>query len=152
MVSTTAPAAISSPAAVTTPTTRPCAVETQVLDRRGTDLEPRHLGEERLHRPAVKLAVRLGARAPHRRPLAAVEHAELDAGAIDGPPHEPVEGVDLAHQMALGEAADGRVAGHLADGLAPVGQQQRARAATCRRGRGLAAGVPAAHDDDVIAR
>ena len=31
-------------------------------------------------------------------------------------PISAIEGVDLAHQMALAEPADGRIAGHLADG------------------------------------
>ncbi len=85
-------------------------------------------GEQRLHRLAVELAVGLGAGAADGRALAAVEHPELDAGAVDGPGHEPVEGVDLADQLALGEAADGRVAGHLADGVEVVGD-----AAACGR-------------------
>ena len=68
---------------------------------------------------------------------------------VGQPAHQPVEGVDLAHQVALAQAADGRVAGHLADGLELVGEQQGARAEARRRGRGLAAGVPAADDDHV---
>ena len=35
--------------------------------------------------------------------------------------HDAVEGVDLANEMALAEAADGRVAGHGADGREPCG-------------------------------
>ncbi len=82
----------------------------------------------RLHGMAVELAVGLGARPAHRRALAAVQDAELDAGAIDRPAHDAVERIDLAHQMALAEAADRRVARHLADRRALVRQQQRARA------------------------
>ena len=65
---------------------------------------------------AVELAVGLGARALHGRPLGAVEQAELDAGRVGHPAHQAVQRVDLAHQVALAEPADGRVAGHLADG------------------------------------
>ena len=64
-------------------------------------------------------------------------------------PISAVEGVDLADQVALAQAADGRVAGHLADRLELVGEQQRARAQPRGRGRGLAAGVAAADDDHV---
>ena len=98
---------------------------------------------------AVELAVGLGARAPHRRPLAAVEQAELDAGGVGDPAHQAVERVDLAHQVALAEPADRRVARHLADGRDAVGEQQRARAHARRRRRGLAAGMAAADHDDV---
>ena len=63
-----------------------------------------------LHRQAIELAVGLGARALHRRALAAVEDAELDAGGVGGAAHQPVERVDLAHQMALAEPADRRIA------------------------------------------
>ena len=100
--------------------------------------------------PAIELAVGLGARAAHRRPLAAVEHAELDAGAVDGAAHDAVERVDLAHQMALAEPADRRVARHLADRRALVGQQERARAEPRRGRRRLAPGMPAADHDDVV--
>ena len=75
---------------------------------------------------------------------------ELDAGGVGHPAHDAVERVDLADQVALAQAADGRVAAHLADGLELVGQQQRARAQTRRRSRGFAAGVAAADDDDVV--
>src|SRR3546814_8155606 len=63
--------------------------------------------------------------------------------------HDPVERVDLAHQMPLAEAADRRIAGHLADGVEAVGHEQGARAQPRRRGRGFAAGMPAADDNDV---
>ena len=57
--------------------------------------------------------------------------------------HHAAERVDLLDQMALADAADGRVAAHLADGFDAVGQQQGARAGArrrparlrCRRGR-----------------
>ena len=42
------------------------------------------------------------------------------------------------------------IAGHLADGLELVGQQQGAGAKARRRRRRLAAGMAAADDDDVV--
>ena len=98
---------------------------------------------------AIEFPVGLGARSVHRRALAAVQHAELDTGPIDGPGHQPVQGVDLSNQMSLAQAADGGIAGHFTDGGFAMGDQQGARAAPRRRGRGFAAGVPAAHDDDI---
>ena len=87
---------------VTTPATAPIASEDQILGRR-----PRRSSGSAarasscLDRLAIELAVGLGARAAHGRALAAVQHAELDAGAVGRPAHDPVERVDLAHQMPL---------------------------------------------------
>ena len=97
----------------------------------------------------VELPVGLGARAAHRRTLAPIEHAELDPALVGDPAHQAVERIDLAHQMALAEPADRRVAGHRADSREPMRDQRGARAHARRRGRGLAAGVPAADHDDV---
>ena len=79
----------------------------------------------------------------------AVEEPELDAGGVGHAAHDAVERIDLADEVALPEAANGRVAAHLADGLDLVRQQQRTRAQTCGSRCGLAASVAAADDDDV---
>eukprot|EP00964_Phaeocystis_antarctica_P032006 scaffold18107_cov57-Phaeocystis_antarctica.AAC.3 len=82
----------------------------QVVDRRLDDGEVGHLEQRAQHRGAVQVAVRLRARPLHRRPLASVQHAEMDAGLVDHAAHQTVEGVDLAHEVALADAADRRVA------------------------------------------
>ena len=64
---------------------------------------------------SIELAVGLGARPAHGRPLAAVEQPELDAGGVGHAAHQAIERVDLAHQMALAQPADRRIAGHRAD-------------------------------------
>ena len=89
-----------------------------------TPLSLQQLGDRR----AVELAVRLDARTPDRRPLAAVEHAPVDRRAVGRARHQPVEHVELAHQMALADAADRRVARHLPGVLGAEGQQPDARA------------------------
>ncbi len=101
---------------------------------------------------AIELAVGLGARPLNRGPLRAVQHAELNAGLVGDAAHQPVQRVDLAHEMTLAEPANGRIAGHLADGLDLVRDQRRARAHARGRGRGLAAGVSAANHDHIIGR
>ena len=121
-----------------------------VLDRGGDQVEPAPGGEQFPHRGAVERPVGLGARPPHRRPLAPVEDAELDPGAVDGAGHDPVERVDLAHQMALAEPADRRVAGHLADPVEPVGDQRRPRPHPRSGGGRLAPGMAAADHDHVV--
>ena len=110
-------------------------------------VEVRLRRERGLHRLPVELAVGLGARTAHGRTLAAVEHAELDAGRVGDAAHQAVQRIDLAHQMALAEPADRRVAAHLADGRELVGDQRRRHAEPRRGRRSLAAGMPAAHND-----
>src|SRR5690606_2384554 len=100
---------------------------------------------------AVQAAVGLAAGGTHRRALAGIEGAPLDAGGVGGAGHGAAQGIDLAHQVALADAADGRVAAHLPHGLDAVGQQQGARAHPGRRQGGLGAGVAAADHDDVVA-
>ena len=102
-----------------------------------------------LHRRGIELAVGLGARAAHRRAFAAVENPELDAALVGDPAHQAVERIDLAHQMAFAEAADGRIAGHGADGRELMGHQRGPRAHAGSRGRGFTAGMAAADNDNV---
>ena len=104
-----------------------------------------------LHGRGIELAVRLGARAAHRRALAAVEHAELDAARVRHAAHEAVKRVDLADEMAFAEPADRGIARHGADGREPVGDQRRARAHPRGGGRGLAAGMAATDDNHIEA-
>jgi len=63
--------------------------------------------------------------------------------------HQPVHGVNLAYEVALADAANRRVAGHLANRVEPLRHEQRPGACPTGRCCGLAARVAAAHDDDV---
>jgi hypothetical protein len=123
----------------------------EVLDR-GLDYLKARGGRDRgLHRLAIKFAVGLGAGALDRGAFAAVQNPELDAGFVGNAAHQPVESVDLAHEMALAEAADGRIAGHFADCGKAVGDEGRARThPRGSRGR-LAAGMAAPDHDHVEA-
>ena len=71
-------------------------------------------------------------------------------GAIGGSPHDPVESVDLADEMALADAADRGIAGHLADRVQPMREKQCPSAHACGRSSGFAAGMTATHDDHVV--
>ena len=62
----------------------------------------------------------------------------------------PSNDVELAHQMALADPADRRVAAHLADILGAEADQPDARATARRRGRRLAAGMTATYDQNVV--
>jgi hypothetical protein len=138
------------PVAADEPADPPARIEQQILGGTFEDYQAPDFGEQRRHRRAVELPVGLRPGTAHRRPLAAVQHAELDAGAVDRAAHDPVERVDLAHQMALGEPPDRRVARHLANRHPVVRQQRRASAKPRRRRRRLAPGMPPADHHDIV--
>jgi hypothetical protein len=123
----------------------------QILGGAFADFEVRRGFQRGPHRLAIKFAVGLGARPAHCRTLAPVEDAELDSGGIGDAAHQPVGGIDLAHQMAFADTANGRVAGHLAQGRALVGEEEGLRPGARRRRRRFAAGMASADDDDVVA-
>ncbi len=97
----------------------------------------------------VQHAVRLGTGGAHGRPLAGIEDAELDATLVGGQCHGTTQRIDFLDQVPLADAADGRVATHLPQGLDVVRQQQGLAAHACRRQGGLGAGVSAAYHDHI---
>ena len=64
--------------------------------------------------PRIAISVSLNSGPMDRRPLASVQQAELDRRMIRRPSHHTIEGIDLSNQMSLADAADCRIAGHLA--------------------------------------
>ena len=146
---TTAPAWISRPA--TTPADSPAFGE-QVLGLALDDLEIGGVANGSLHGLPIELSVGLSARALNRRPLGAVQQPELNARGIGHSPHQTVQGVDLADEMAFPEPSDGGIARHLADCSEGVSDQRRARAHARGRCRGLAARVTAAYHHDIEGR
>src|SRR4029077_129357 len=101
--------------------------------------------------PAIELAVGLRPRPPDGWPLRPVEQPELDSGAIRDDPHDAVERIDLAYEMAFAQAPDRRVARHLADGLDLVRDQRGARAGPGGRSGRFAARMPASDHNHVEA-
>ncbi len=65
----------------------------------------------------VERTIGLGAGGAHRRPLAGVEYTKLNPGMIDSLGHDPTQSVDFLDQMAFADAADGRIAAHLSQGV-----------------------------------
>ncbi len=65
------------------------------------------------------------------------------------PPRIDGRSIDFAHQMALADAADRRVAAHRPEGVEIVRQQQRLRPHPCGRQRGLGTGVAATNHNDI---
>ncbi len=105
--------------------------------------------ESPAHGALVELAVGLRAGRAHRRSLARIEGAQLDACRVRGQRHDAAERVDFLDQMTLADAADGRIAAHLAESLDVVREQERAAAHAGGRQRRLGAGMPASHHDHV---
>ena len=113
-------------------------------------LEVRERLEELPHRALVEGAVALRPRRPHRRSLGAVQHPELNRGAIGGAAHDPAERVDLTDDGALRDPADSGIAAHLPDCVEGGGQQKGVRAEAGGHGGCFGAGVAAADNDDVV--
>ncbi len=127
-------------------------LDEQILDQAFDDRQVRGLIQQADHGVGVEATVALRPGRPHRRPLAAVEHAELDAADVRGQAHQPAEGVDLADHLALGDAAHGGVATHPADG-SPLHRDQDGRQThPRRRGSRFGAGVPAPYHNDLRLR
>ena len=66
---------------------------------------------------AIQDTVCLGARGSNRGALAGIENPELDTGVIGGNGHGAAQRIDLLDEMPLANAANGRVAGHLTQGV-----------------------------------
>ncbi len=126
------------------------AFDSQIFDRLLEDGKIRLGFQHAPDRGLVQGAVGLAARRAHGRTLGCVQRAPLDAGAIGRHGHRAAEGVDFLDQMTLADAADGRIAAHLAEGFDIVGQQQGARTQTRGGERGLGAGMAAADDDHIV--
>ena len=122
----------------------------QAFDAALPQVEVRRSLDNALHTLPVGGLVRLNTSGADRRSLARVQNAELDPGLVDRARHFTAEGVDFAHQMALADAADSRIAGHLANVVEIEGQQQ-SRAAETRRGeRGFYPCVAGTDHNDVV--
>jgi hypothetical protein len=73
----------------------------------------------------------------------------MDARHVRGTAHEPIKRVDLANQMPLANAANGRIAGHLADRRTLVADENCARTKSRCRRRSFTAGMTSTDNNDV---
>ena len=119
-------------------------------DLRLVDVQPGGLFQGVFHPDMVAFAVGLHPQAVHGGAFAPVEHPALQKGGVGGQAHQPAQGVDLPYQVALGGAADGGVAGHIADKIQRQGEDGGFGAQHRRRVGGLDTGVPRAHHNDVV--
>ena len=127
------------------------ALDDQVIDLLLKQVEVGLLFERGPDEGAVQGAVGLGTGGAHGGAFGCVQGAELDARVVGGAGHQAAERVDLLDQMPLADAADGRVAAHLTQGVDVLRHQQGAQTHAGRGQRRLGARVAAADDDDVVA-
>src|SRR5262249_27116757 len=79
--------------------------------------EIRLVFQDRSNGLLVELAVRLCAGSTDCGALTGIECAELDSGPVRGTRHDSTQRIDFAHQVALSDAANGRIAAHLSQRL-----------------------------------
>jgi hypothetical protein len=87
---------------------RSAPLDPQFLDGPRDHIDLAAGGDQALHGLGVRVLVALGARAVDGGAPGGVEDLELDAGGVGGQAHQAAERVDLADELALGQAADGR--------------------------------------------
>ena len=114
------------------------------------DIKVGGLFQRVLHPDMVSLAVSLYPQAVYGRAFAAVEHPALQVGRIGGKAHQAAQCIDLAHKMPLGRAADGRVAGHIADEIQRQREHRRPCPQPCRRVGSLYSRMPRPDHDDIV--
>ena len=119
------------------------------LDHFLAEGQPFLLLDGQLGQELVGLLVALGAGAVHGRAFAPVEQPELDGRGVGDDPHRAAQGVDLADNLTLGDAADRRIAAHLPDRVAVHRQKRRAQAHPRGRQGRLDAGMPSPDHDNV---
>ena len=80
------------------------------------------------------------------RPARPVEQSKLNPGPINHATHDAAERVNLSHQVALADAANGRIARHLTDEIEIERDERRFRSQARGSRCSLAPGVAAANN------
>ena len=102
-----------------------------------------------LHNALVGQAIHLGAGGAHRRPLAHVKHAKLYASRVGPQAHHAAQGVDFAGHVPFCQAADGGIAGKVAQTVKVAAHKQHAVAHAGQGHGGFATCVAASGHDTV---
>ena len=113
----------------------------QIRHFRLLDLQIRLRLQHLAHLQAIGLLVALRPRRPHGRAARSIQQAKLDSHRVGDLAHDAAECVHFAHQVSLGDAANGRIARHLCDQV-DVERVQSGLQAHARGGHGgLAPGM-----------
>ena len=119
-------------------------------DDAGLDnFDPRRRGHRGHNRLSITMAVGLTAGRMYGGALASAQGAELNTRGVGHDSHQATKGVELLDHLALAQAADGRIAAHLAKEPAGEGQELDLRAQARRRQGRFDASVAAPHHDKI---
>jgi hypothetical protein len=127
----------------------PIAVEDEIVDRLLEQPQIRLVLKARTNRLSIEHPVSLRARCSHRRSLACIQDAKLDAGCIGRSRHRTTQGIDLFHEMSLPDTPNRGIARHLTQRFEVVGQKKGA-ATPSRSGQGRLGTGMATPDHDYI--
>src|SRR2546423_5629859 len=125
-------------------------IEAQICDHALRQLEKRKLFEEIADRASIERAVALGARSPNSGTLRAIQHPELDPGAIGIAAHQTAHRIDFAHDGTLRNAADRGIAGHLTNRVQHRREEKRSGTQPRCHRCCFSTGVTTTDDDYVI--
>src|ERR1700674_3265821 len=109
------------------------------------DLQIRLRLEYFAHLQAVGLFVALRPRRPDGGSTRSVEQTKLDSDRVRDFAHDATESVHFAHQVPLGDAADGGVTRHLRDQIDVQRIESGLQPQASRRHRGFASGMTSPH-------
>ncbi len=121
----------------------------QIRDFRLLDFQVGLGFQDLTHLQPISLLVTLCPRGPDRRPARGIEQTELYAHRVRDLSHDAAEGIHLADKMSFGNAAYGRIAGHLRDKIHIEGVESSSQAHARRRHCRFTAGVPRADYDHI---
>ena len=113
------------------------------------DRQPRLVFELFADRHAIQLTICLRARSTHRGTFASVQNAKLDTRLVSGQRHFTAQCIDFPDQVALADAANSRITGHLSEGIDAVRQQQGIDTHARSRKRGFGTRMPAADHNHI---
>lgn len=86
---------------------------------------------------------------PYCRPLSTVQQVELDAGFINDPPGQAIEGINLSNDCSLANASEARVARTCAEIVELWCNQSRPRTGPRCSSACLGTGMATPYDDNI---
>ena len=132
--------------------TRTRIIKQQITNRRFDDGDIVIFIQKILNGGTIQSTVSLRARAMHSRTTRFIQHAELDSGAVNRPPHQPVKRIDLADKMAFAQPANCRIARHFANPVSAHRDQRYRRAHTRGCSGRLTARMTSTNNNDIKCR
>ena len=124
-------------------------LEDEVDDFRLLDKKVRDGFQLFAHFCAVESFVALGAGRPDCRAARCIEQAKLDPAGVCDFAHNAAECVDFTDQVALRNATNCRITGHLSDQVKVEREQRRSQPHARGSGSGFTTGMSGTHNEDI---